>query len=323
MLNKGKDVEPVANSATTTTTGTTDVWGPYRTPTHDSKSIEKGLATVENQFRTAVKCLRTDNEVEFKNDQVTSLLQNLGILHQSSFVYTSQQNGAIERRHRSILYMARALRVFESLCYATKVQNVDKFSPRAVPAVHIGYSSSQKVYVIYDLHSKSFFMSKDVLFKKDIFPFKKLKSGFFYLFSILEFIESSPADKVDQQSSSDCIPPATQSPSPSSISDDHSALLPTEVSNEHFSSLAELRRSSRPSKSPVRLTDYVVQPKKSSCQYLVSHYVSCNQHSPNYQDSLVVYSIIVEPSSFNEASANPKWVEAMQAEISSLEENNT
>nr|XP_016498339.1 PREDICTED: uncharacterized protein LOC107817075 [Nicotiana tabacum] len=114
-----------------------DVWGPYRIPTHDNKryfltlvddyskyiwifllttkadtivALKNFLAIVKNQFRTSVKCLRTDNDTKFMNDQVTSLLQNLGILHQSSCVYTPQQNEAVERRHRSILDMARVLR---------------------------------------------------------------------------------------------------------------------------------------------------------------------------------------------------------------------
>ncbi|XP_070026674.1 uncharacterized mitochondrial protein AtMg00820-like [Nicotiana sylvestris] len=39
--------------------------------------------------------------------------------------------------------------------------------------------------------------------------------------------------------------------------------------------------------------------------------------------SLAAYSVIVEPSTFKEASVDPKWVEAMQAEISALQDNNT
>lgn len=79
------------------------------------------------------------------------------------------------------------------------------------------------------------------------------------------------------------------------------------ISIEHSSSPAELKRSSRPSKPPMWFTDYVVQPKKSSCQYLVlSHYVSCDQISSIYQPFLAAYSTIVEPSSFSEASVDPK-----------------
>ncbi|XP_070013598.1 uncharacterized protein [Nicotiana sylvestris] len=41
---------------------------------------------------------------------ITDLLQSLGIVHQRSCVYTSQQNGFVERRHRYILETAKALK---------------------------------------------------------------------------------------------------------------------------------------------------------------------------------------------------------------------
>lgn len=122
-----------------------------------------------------------------------------------------------------------------------------------------------------------------------------MQSGVSYLFPILEFTDSSPASNVDQPSPSDYIVPATQplSPPPSSTGDDHSISIPIVISTEHSSSPAELRRSSRPFKPLVWITDYVVQPKKSSCQYPVSHYVSYDQISSTYQASLAAYSAIV------------------------------
>ncbi|XP_075077085.1 uncharacterized protein LOC107799593 [Nicotiana tabacum] len=65
---------------------------------------------VRNQFCCNVKCLRTDNGYEFVNTHINSLLKDFGIVHQSSCVYTPQQNGIVERRHRYILDMDRALR---------------------------------------------------------------------------------------------------------------------------------------------------------------------------------------------------------------------
>ncbi|OIT35615.1 hypothetical protein A4A49_61937, partial [Nicotiana attenuata] len=84
-----------------------------------------------------------------------------------------------------------------------------------------------------------------------------------------------------------------------------------------------LRRSSRPSKPPIWLTDYVVQPMKSTCPYPVSQHVSYNQLSSDYRAFLAAYLAIAEPRTFKEASADPKWFEAMQAEISALQDNNT
>ena len=40
----------------------------------------------------------------------------------------------------------------------------------------MGYSSTQKGYILYDLSSKKIFVSRDIVFKEDIFPFKVLKS---------------------------------------------------------------------------------------------------------------------------------------------------
>lgn len=68
------------------------------------------------------------------------------------------------------------LRVFGSLCYATDPITLDKFAPRAVPAVHMGYSMTKKGYILYNLTCKSFFISRDTVLKEDIFPFKNLKS---------------------------------------------------------------------------------------------------------------------------------------------------
>ncbi|OIT02973.1 hypothetical protein A4A49_57628, partial [Nicotiana attenuata] len=79
----------------------------------------------------------------------------------------------------------------------------------------------------------------------------------------------------------------------------------------------------RPSKPPIWLIDYVLQPKKTTCHYPVSQHVSYNQLSSYYRAYLAAYSAIVEPRTFKEASADPKWIEAMQAENSALQDNNT
>ena len=63
-----------------------------------------------NLFSTTMKVLRTDNDCEFFSSEFQSLVSDYGILHQSSCVYTPQQNGVVERKHRTILGVARSLR---------------------------------------------------------------------------------------------------------------------------------------------------------------------------------------------------------------------
>lgn len=283
---------PTSVSISTSTFDTVhcDVWGPYRVPNHDGKRYFLSLVDdmsifiwiflmntksdsivvlrdffcmVKTQFEKYIKCLRTDNGTKFQISQVDSLLKKFGTLDQSSCVYSPQQNGVVERRHMSILDMARTLRfqvsiplkfwgfcvstavyilnrfptmllkgkspfeilfgkpptiqhfrVFGSLCYASDPKKLDKFAPRAIPIVHLGYSSSQKGYVLYDLVSQSFFVSRGIVFKEDIFPFKDLKSSPHPLFPVLTFPDDSPIPC--SYVSSPVIP--TDAPSPSLLS---------------------------------------------------------------------------------------------------------
>lgn len=68
---------------------------------------------VHTQFGKVNKAFRIDNGSEFVNQKFKCMLSNFGILHQRSCVYTPQQNGVVERRHRTLLNTARAL-MFQS-----------------------------------------------------------------------------------------------------------------------------------------------------------------------------------------------------------------
>jgi hypothetical protein len=65
---------------------------------------------VQTQFGMLVKCVRSDNGLEFKSIIMNQFYAEHDIWHQSSCVYTLQQNGRAERKHRHILNVARALR---------------------------------------------------------------------------------------------------------------------------------------------------------------------------------------------------------------------
>lgn len=68
---------------------------------------------VQTQYGVTAKSIWSDNASKFLNWEVQSLLAKFGILHHCSCVYTPQQNGVVERKHQSILDVARAL-MFQS-----------------------------------------------------------------------------------------------------------------------------------------------------------------------------------------------------------------
>lgn len=69
------------------------------------------MSFVKNQFHTSVKTIRVDNGTEFLPLQ--NFFNMHGIELQYTCVYTLQQNGVIERKHRHILNVARSL-LFQS-----------------------------------------------------------------------------------------------------------------------------------------------------------------------------------------------------------------
>jgi len=112
-----------------------DLWGPYKTPSScgayyfltivddyfraiwiflllDKKEASRALmnfiAIIERQYEKQVKMIRSDNGTEFTCLR-TKFLER-GIMFQTSCTGTPQQNGRVERKHRHILNVARALR---------------------------------------------------------------------------------------------------------------------------------------------------------------------------------------------------------------------
>ncbi|XP_071699236.1 uncharacterized protein [Rutidosis leptorrhynchoides] len=64
---------------------------------------------LENQFTKRIKIIRSDNGTEFLNNKMADFLKTKGIVHQTTCAYTPQQNGVVERKHRHLLNVARAL----------------------------------------------------------------------------------------------------------------------------------------------------------------------------------------------------------------------
>lgn len=74
-----------------------------------SVHVRNFVAQVERECERKVKVLRTDNGLEFMSNELKVFLQEKGIIHQRSVVYTPQQNGRAEREMRTLVEAARAM----------------------------------------------------------------------------------------------------------------------------------------------------------------------------------------------------------------------
>ena len=64
---------------------------------------------IKTQYSSDIKVLRSDNGGEYINSELSWFLQDCGIIHQTTCLYTPQQNGVAERKNLHILETARAL----------------------------------------------------------------------------------------------------------------------------------------------------------------------------------------------------------------------
>lgn len=65
------------------------------------------------------------------------------------------------------------VRVFGSSCYAhLRSRDKDKFGPRSRHCIFVGYPFGKKGWRVFDLATEEYFVSHDVVFQEDVFPFK-------------------------------------------------------------------------------------------------------------------------------------------------------
>ncbi|XP_019252895.1 PREDICTED: uncharacterized protein LOC109231711 [Nicotiana attenuata] len=180
------------------------------------------------------------------------------------------------------------LRIIGCLCFASLLPKTDKFGPRTVKCVLLGYAALQKGYKLHDLEHNVYFISRDVTFFEDAFPFQNPKEG-----TDQSFLDDLNMRTLYDHSTADHEFPELSIP-------------PVEVA----------RKSSRTSKPPIWLKDYVTADKgtqSNSCRYPIAAVIGYDQLSPKYQSYLSQFSSEQEPNSYYEAAKDKRWIEAMQA----------
>lgn len=248
-----------------------DTWGPYHSPIHNRSRyfltivddfyrvtwthlmgakrnafdlLKAFISMVETQFSSKVLTVRNDNAFELgSSSSGSAYFSQKGIIHQTTFPHTPQQNGVIESKHRHLLETAKSLLFQYSLpiqfwgdfvLIATYLINIfpsnilhkkspfevlhskapsyshlkafgclryssvsfvhrDKFKPRAIPCIFIGYPFDKKGYKLYNICFKTSFVSRDAVFHEHIFPFvshtgSSLPLQFFLQLTMMPFL---------------------------------------------------------------------------------------------------------------------------------------
>ncbi|KAJ0472560.1 putative RNA-directed DNA polymerase [Helianthus annuus] len=249
-------------------------------------------------------------------------------------------------------------RVFGCLCFSTILNDSDKLSFNAEKCVLIGYSNVKKGYKLWSLDNKREFFSRDVKFYESVFPFKSerlsnLDSSFptelnhLNFFDNAEILTVSSAVPDDEEGShkpyevsgGDQQPVPSTSAVPENVNVDHQHFDPgtgssssegcgraegTSVSNEEVNpsegTSPSFRRSSRKSVLPKRFENYVLNSKT---KYSLNKVVSYSCLSVENRCFTSTLNKTIEPSTYEEAASDPRWVEAMNKEMDALFRNNT
>ena len=243
------------------------------------------------------------------------------------------------------------IRVFGSLCFAHN-QKVggDKFASRSRKCMCVGYPYGKKGWKLFDLDTKDFFVSRDVKFFEDIFPFKEpetvnivpeqiadLNGEIDLNFDDYEVSEilvpASPVVQQNEQTTASTT--ASSSAASSSQRTEINGNLDTTLGNQPTE--LELGRGMREKIPSSRLRDYVVHsieakspslvspsPQLSSgTPYPIAHYMNCDNFSVTHRNFLAALTLGREPKSFREAMTDEGWKNSMHEEIKALEDNGT
>ncbi|KAJ4744580.1 polyprotein [Rhynchospora pubera] len=229
------------------------------------------------------------------------------------------------------------LRILGCLCFPyVRPYNTHKLEPRAKPCVFIGYAVTQKGYKCLHLPTGRVFISRNVQFDEQSFPFKSAElaastdtSNSNQLSSFLPLLLGPNYSQVTSSQPGPSLPgPIAQSLILTSPSTDPTATNAPAATNLN----SPARRSFFPAQGSIADDQLTVTQHSSpttAVQPAVRHGMTTRtkdkSRKPKYFPEYVAYhsSLDSEPTSFTKANECKEWREAMATELNALASNNT
>ncbi|KAI3796095.1 hypothetical protein L1987_38759 [Smallanthus sonchifolius] len=136
---------------------------------------------VENELGCKIKALKSDRGGEFLSQEFTKFCEKEGIRRLLTTPYSPQQNGAVERRNRSLTralknktpYEAlkgrvpnlQHLRIFGCVGHVKLIKpGLKKLDDKSMPMAYLGVETGSKAHRMYDVVNKITVVSRDVQF---------------------------------------------------------------------------------------------------------------------------------------------------------------
>ncbi|XP_049391420.1 uncharacterized protein LOC125855737 [Solanum stenotomum] len=184
------------------------------------------------------------------------------------------------------------LRVVGCLCYAKVVNEHDKLLSRTKSTVLMGFSDTQKGYVLYDMQYK---LANITISGESV--------------EVVSDIRSKISDTTSSQGAV--------------LDGQHEQHEVTQDDTTSSQRVQDQRKSTRERKTPVWMTDFVSLNIHQEVPYALSKYVSYGRLSKEYMAYIAASSSVTEPTTYLEASKDPRWIQAMKEEIEALNQNHT
>nr|GFC02868.1 hypothetical protein [Tanacetum cinerariifolium] len=126
--------------------------------------IIKFLKMIQVRLKVPVCRIRTDNGTKFVNHTLQDYYEEVGISHETSVAHSSQQNGVVERRNRTLIEAARTMLIYaqaplylweEAMATACFTQNHSIIRLRhGKTPIFISYAPTKKAFRIYNRRTR-------------------------------------------------------------------------------------------------------------------------------------------------------------------------